>query len=341
MTLAGHTDGSFDGQPHIGTLGLGDLCLTKLSNSGTTIWTRIWGSGAIDIGYGMTLDQHSNVYVTGRTKGSFDGQTNAMPNVNDACLTKFNTSGSTLWTRIWGSVASDSGQGVCCDGNGNVYVTGGTAGGFDGQTNNGADDIFVKKLDFDGSGVWTRIIGTPTNDLALSISLGSNDDIYIAAFTYGEFGGQTNAGGSDCCLVAMNTSGSTLWVRIWGSAEDDQATAVRANSNGDAYIAGRTMGSFGGQLNSGLEDMCLTKMNSLGEQQQVFIWGSTTNDSSVRGLTIRGNNLYVGGRTEGAFDGESNAGGYDLSLTKFIIPEPLYASVIIVVLSALRRRRNA
>ena len=44
----------------------------------------------------------------------------------------------------------DSGNGVTTDSSGNIYVTGSTWGGLDGNTSSGSYDIFLVKYNSDG-----------------------------------------------------------------------------------------------------------------------------------------------------------------------------------------------
>ena len=65
--------GGFHGETNAG---LEDLFLTKWSPSGSNIWTRIWGGAGGDYGRGPCVDSADNVYVSGSTDGSFDGEVN-------------------------------------------------------------------------------------------------------------------------------------------------------------------------------------------------------------------------------------------------------------------------
>ncbi len=283
-------------------------------------WTRIWGSAVSDYGYGVAVDTNGNSYVAGTTEGAYDGQTNA--GYSDICLAKYNSSGSNLWTRIWGSATYDRGWGVAVDQAGNCYVAGTTEGGFDGQTNAGGYDICLTKYNAGGTNQWTRIWGSANGDGGYGVAVDQAGNSYVAGHTRGGFDGQTNAGHFDICLTKYNSSGSNLWTRIWGSAVSDHGWGVAVDQAGNSYVAGYTEGEFDGQTNAGSTDICLTKYNAAGTKQWTRIWGSAVSDYGVGAAVDQAGNSYVAGYTAGGFDGQTNAGDRDICLTTFVEPIP-------------------
>jgi len=311
--VAGYTSGSFDGQSNPGHT---SLCLTKYNSSGSSLWTRIWGSYNLDYGNSVCVDNVGNVYIAGRTHGSFDGQSNN--GEYDLCLTKYNSSGSSLWTRIWGSSNYDSGNGVSVDIDGNIYVAGHTGGSFDGQSNPGSDSLCLTKYNSSGTKQWTRIWGSSENDNGYGISVDNSGNVYVAGCTAGSFDGQSNNGKCDLCLTKYNDDGTKQWTRIWGSYQADIGYGVNIDSNGNIYVAGKTYASFDGQSNPGNTSLCLTKYNSGGTKQWTRIWGSSAADIGNSVSVDNAGNVYVAGETGGSFDGQSYPGGqYSLCLTKY------------------------
>ena len=86
--------------------------------------------------------------MTGYTAGGLDGNTNA--GNADIFVVKYNSSGTKQWTKQLGTSSSDIAYGVATDSSGNVYVTGFTGGGLDGNTSAGDNDVFVVKYNSDG-----------------------------------------------------------------------------------------------------------------------------------------------------------------------------------------------
>ena len=66
-------------------------------------------------------------------------------------MEKVNESGTKQWTKQLGTSSDDRGNSVTTDSSGNIYVTGETWGGLDGNTNSGDWDIFLVKFNSSGT----------------------------------------------------------------------------------------------------------------------------------------------------------------------------------------------
>ena len=96
----------------------------------------------------MTIDSSDNIYLTGRTIGGLDGNTNSGD--MDIILVKYNSTGTKQWTSQLGTSSIDAVSGMSIDSSGNVFISGYTEGGLDGNTNSGNKDIFLVKYNSDG-----------------------------------------------------------------------------------------------------------------------------------------------------------------------------------------------
>jgi len=146
--VTGYTLGGLDGNTNSGSY---DIFLVKYNSSGTKQWTKQLGTSSGDYGNDVTTDSSDNVYVTGYTGGGLDGNT-GMSGLYDIILMKFDSSGTKQWTKqlVTSNRQSDQGSIAFFDSSGNIYVTGRTGGGLDGNTNSGGDDIFLVKYNSDG-----------------------------------------------------------------------------------------------------------------------------------------------------------------------------------------------
>ena len=116
------------------------------------------GTFDTDRAYGIATDSSGNVYVTGYANGGLDGNTYVggdmycMPHIiGDLFVVKYGSSGVKQWTKQLGTSSCDLAKGISTDSSGNVYVTGFTVGGLDGNVSAGGTDIFVVKYDENGN----------------------------------------------------------------------------------------------------------------------------------------------------------------------------------------------
>jgi len=167
--VAGGTNGGLDGNTSAGNT---DLFVVKYNSSGTKQWTKQLGTWDSDFANGVATDSSGNVYVTGSTFRNFDGNTSA--GNADLFVVKYNASGSKQWTRQLGSSSRDYANDVVTDSSGNVYVTGTTYGGLDGNTSAGNADLFVVKYNSSGTKQWTKQLGSSSRDFDIGVATDSS-----------------------------------------------------------------------------------------------------------------------------------------------------------------------
>ena len=72
---------------------------------------------------------------------------------DDIFIAKYDSSGTQVWVKQFGTTASDIGNGIALDSSGNSYVTGQAGSGvaFAGNTSAGSTDVFTLRLDVLGN----------------------------------------------------------------------------------------------------------------------------------------------------------------------------------------------
>src|SRR5207237_8098808 len=98
----------------------------SFSPAGAHRWARGFGGASSNAGNGVAVDPSGNVAVTGAFSGPIDFGGGALISAGvDIFLAKLSPTGGHLWSRHFGSgLATHAGNGVACDGSGNVLVTG-------------------------------------------------------------------------------------------------------------------------------------------------------------------------------------------------------------------------
>jgi uncharacterized delta-60 repeat protein len=219
--VTGHTAAGLDGNT---SSGLYDVFLTKLNPDSTTAWTKQWGSNDNDYGDSVNIDSNGNIFVFGYTYGAIDGNTSLGD--KDLFVTKWNPDGTKAWTTQWGTDTQEYARSAELDSYGNLIVTGYTAGSFDGNTYAGSWDIFISRINADGTEAWTTQWGTESADFADSVTLDSGDNIYVAGYTNGSFNGSPVFGGYDIILSKLNPDGTLEWTDQWGTEGTEQGRGV-------------------------------------------------------------------------------------------------------------------
>ncbi len=273
-------------------------------------WSRQIGTSSSDSSRSVVVDAAGNAYISGWTYGDLGG-TNAGD--NDAFLIKFDASGNELWSRQIGTSTYDYNRSVAVDASGNAYISGTTYGSL-GGTNAGGYDAFLTKFDASGAELWSRQIGTSSDDWSNSVAVDASGNAYISGHTDGSLGG-TNAGYYDAFLTKFDASGAELWRRQIGTSSNDYNRSVAVDASGNAYISGTTYGSIGG-TNAGDRDAFLTKFDSSGTELWSRQIGTSSADRSQSVAVDASGNVYISGRTYGNIGG-TNAGNWDAFLTKF------------------------
>jgi hypothetical protein len=215
-----------------------DAFLRKYADDGTVQWTRQLGSTGNDGSFGVSADGFGNVFLAGYTSSALNG-----PNAGDLDLfvSKYDDSGSLLWTRQQGTAGRDAGMGVSADAVGNVYVTGSTTGSLGGP-NAGAEDAFLTKYDASGALQWTRQLGTALPDGSFGVSADELGYVYIAGSTVGGLGGPFVGGSADAFVGKYDADGNVVWTYQIGTPGTDEGTGASADGLGNVYSSGRTLG---------------------------------------------------------------------------------------------------
>ncbi|UXE60856.1 MAG: hypothetical protein KA717_36250 [Woronichinia naegeliana WA131] len=312
--VSGYTNGNLDGQTNSGGY---DAFITQYNPDGTKVWTKLLGTGNNDFAYALTTGNDGAIYVSGYTEGNLDGQTYS--GGADAFLTKYNPDGTKAWTKLLGTGGSNQANGLTTGNDGAIYVSGFTSGNLDGQTNSGSYDAFVTKYNPDGTKVWTKFLGTSSDDRANALTTGNDGAIYVSGVISGNLDGQTHSGGGyDAFITKYNPDGTKVWTKLLGTNGDDGANALTTGNDGAIYVSGFTSGNLDGQTNSGSYDAFITKYNPDGTKVWTKLLGTSGFDQANALTTGNDGTIYVSGYTEGNLDGQTYSGGYgDAFITKY------------------------
>jgi len=307
--------------------------------------TFLGGSAEDAIG-AIALDQNRNVYLVGTTDSpdlpvtpsAF--QKTISPGHAHVFVAKLNPSGTAiLYLTYLGGNAEDRASGIAVDTGGNAYIVGTTLSTNFPVTPGAAQtkfggagifgDAFVTKLDPTGSLlVYSTYLGGNSDDLASAVAIGALGEAYVVGstrshnfpvtpgafqFVYGGNPSNFFGSGGDAFVAELDPSGSTFqYATYLGGNGEDSASAIVADSSGNAIVAGGTnspnfpvtsgvvQSNFGGSgdISQTGGDAFVAKLNPLGTGLvfSTFLGGSQSESASSVELDAQGN-IYVQGFT--------------------------------------------
>jgi hypothetical protein len=277
------------------------------------VWTRLVGSVSDDLGYAVAADHFGNGIVAGATQGSLAGGNAGR---YDLFVAKYDAAGNRLWLRQRGSSEREFAYGVAADPAGNIYVTGYTGAGLDGNANIGGWDVFLTKFDASGNWQWTKQDGTGQDDEGRAVCTDRWGYIYVTGYVRGNFHGITRVGSSDVFISKYDSAGTRLWSVLFGCTDVDESFGITCDAAGNVFVTGWTGGSIEGNPYLGNGDNFLVKYNTSGVRQWLRQWGTVNKDTGYGLATDAAGNVYVSGYTTGSLYGPAQ-GNRDYFLAKY------------------------
>lgn len=339
-----YNSGDFD--PGTGTVNLSsngqfDMFICKFDINGDLEWAKSIGGSLFDRGTAIVADDAGNVYVTGSFWGTVDfdpgaGTTNLTSTANqDLFLMKLDVNGNLLWANNFGALGNNEGSSLKLDSDGNILLSGFFSGATDFNPGagsailngnaNGSQDGFVAKYDEDGNYLWAEKISSSGIDQAVSLSLDTADNVYIAGTfettaTLEQGAGTVDLvsnGDRDIFVAKFNKDGELTWAKSMGNNGDDRGEGISVDVYGNCFVTGRFAGTVdidpglgSTQLvsNGAFYDAFIAKLDANGN----FVWGKSVGSSSTdngTGIAVDYfNNVYVTGSYSDTVDFDPGVG---------------------------------
>jgi hypothetical protein len=257
-----------------------DVFVTKVSPTGTLVYSTYLGGTLDDQGRSIAVDSAGAAYITGSTRSTNFPTANPLQAANaggftDAFVAKLNPAGSALvYSTYVGGTDAEAGTGIAVDSSGNAYITGFTqsstfptkAGSFQTTFGGGTcftsrpcGDAFVAKLNpAGGAFTYSTFLGGNGNDNldffgtsygAIAVDAGGN--AYVTGVTNSTnfptanpFQSACNACSSfasDAFVSKLNPAGTALVYSTYlGGALTEVGHAIAVDSAGEAFVTGNT-----------------------------------------------------------------------------------------------------
>jgi gliding motility-associated-like protein len=239
--------------------------VAKLGSSGNFLWAkgilgmdelsevRVWGC--------LSTNENGTTAISGIYSGSVSllGTTMPFNNGTGIFIAQLNTDGNLVWIRNPEGSTTVHPKQVLIDGNHFIYVTGffTTTVAFDNFTLTATtathSDIFIVKFDFNGNVIWAKA-GLKTEPAELNnegrslIVDNENGDVYLTggfkgdiafdSFTISGVNTREDPNTEDIFIVKFNSSGTTEWLKRYGTEGHETAPYITFTPNKTLVISG-------------------------------------------------------------------------------------------------------
>ncbi|MCG8407712.1 MAG: thrombospondin type 3 repeat-containing protein [Phycisphaerales bacterium] len=228
-----------------------------------------------------------------------------------------------VWTRTVGGTSSENVNALAVDSTGAVIITGTFEGAVDFDPGSGVDihvsndllgafdDVFVTKLNVDGSYAWTRTFGGVFDDTGTAVAVDAAGHVLITGwfrhtvnFDRGGAGdSHASNGTSDIFVTKLMSDGSYGWTRTIGGADTDIGQGIAVTTSGDVLITG----SFSEEVDfdpgvsmdlftaTGLTSVFILHLNADGSYGWTHAFGGEGNDIGNAVAVDANGNVFVAG----------------------------------------------
>ena len=239
--------------------GESDGFVVKLDATGQPVWAKRFGDPEHhQAGSGVAVDGHGNVLLSGWFKGHLNLGSPDLESTGetDMFVAKLSPAGDHLWGRVAHSSNAGKALGVAVDGAGNVVVTGSFRSSIKigpmTYTSAGDKDIFVMRLDDNGTPVWSKSFGDSADQEGVGVAVDPAGNVLVTGSFLGriDIGGRdlSASGAADGFIAKLDPGGAPLWARSFGDSSEQGSAAIAADTLGNVWATGYFAGStdFGG-----------------------------------------------------------------------------------------------
>jgi hypothetical protein len=269
VMLTGYFSGTADFDPSSANFNVNSnagntvVYILKLNADCQLQWARYirgFGLNNSQMGISIAANDTRDIYVTGYFSGTADFDPGASDvlvtatGANDTFVLKLTEDGLFTWIKQIGGSFSVRPLDICVDGNQNLLICGKFIQTVDLDPNSGSlvfdsntTDIYVVKLDAQGSLIWGAAFGGSSTDVPNSICKDTANNIYIT----GRFGGGvdfnlndnssgflTAISGSDAFLCVLTPTGDFIWNMSFAGAGSEEGNGVSVTSTGEVLVCG-------------------------------------------------------------------------------------------------------
>ncbi len=257
-------DGSFVMVGYTFSSGGADAHVMKIDSLGAVIWEFTYGGIDDDYANGIVKTTDNSFIVTGLSRSFGAGQ-------QDVLAFKIDSIGGLIWNKTYGGTNNEIGKSIVSTSDGNYVITGNTR-----SFGQGAEDVFLMKINSLGDTIWSYTYGGISIDLAEEVEETLDKGFIIGAYT-----NSFMTFNFDAYLIKLDSMGNS------NCTQRDLYFTIDTNSlivNSTSYASGsgaivKNPTTLQGNTRITVENPCLlTSVEEIAENKSLVLYPNPTSD---------------------------------------------------------------
>ncbi|WP_410880878.1 T9SS type A sorting domain-containing protein [Myroides sp. DW712] len=282
-----------------------DAWLWKMKEDGTQEWQYRLGGDGNDYLHSIchTRDGGFLLGITS-TSGKSGDKTQENKGKEDLWLVKLNAAKTIEWQRNYGGIGTEEivklivlkGGDYAVLANSNSIVSGDKAVPYYGGM-----DLWILRLNNQGTLLWQKSYGGAYNDLGVDIIETTDRGLLIGAKSNSPRSGTKTAesyGGMDYWLIKLDTSGKEQWQRSYGGQEQEELKEIQQVKDGGYTLFGMSNSDVSGSKTAKQEsklDYWVVQVDDQGRETDAFTYSHGDYNILTNGFVDAKGHFFFGG----------------------------------------------
>ena len=240
----------------MGLIAFMSFSLCGLAQAPAIRWDKLIGGAAAEAADVKSVQPTSDggFVIAGSSASSQSGDVTGVNHGGlDCWIVKLDADGNKVWDKLLGGTGDDQASAIRQTADGGYVFS---ASSFSSQSGDvsgvnhaaGSSDLWIVKLDANGSIVWNKLLGSINNEATQSSIAVTSDGGYIAVASSTSTGISTPGGditgdyrgGTDAWIIKLDADGNKQWDRLFGGQNADILSTVEQLADGTYIFAGQS-----------------------------------------------------------------------------------------------------
>ena len=271
--LGGYSSSGISGTKTAQNFGEQDFYVIKIDASGTQLWDQSFGGSVRDVIQGLDEGPDGSFYFGGYSESDNDGNKTDptfSPGRSDYWVVKTDANGNKIWDKAFGGDSWDQIRNIKVISEGNIILGGFSKSGISGNKTTetfGLEDMWVIKLNPDGTVLWQRNYGGELKEECTQVSETTCGELLLGGFSRSPISGNKTAnleGNHDYWIVKTDANGNKIWDESYGGDDVDVLYDFKRSSDGGYLLGGVSFSNGTGDRSEpslGPQDVWMLKLD--------------------------------------------------------------------------------